>query len=231
MEAVEAARGLLARLISFTTACGPSSTATAWNHAMQHVHNVQLLNLHNLTAANVDGLALLAIVLASSGGLTSLALTCAAKEIVPLGAFALRVTNSCGKLQSLTIEGNDCMSESTVLEVATLCPNLCSASVRLSASGLTESTAVSLVQKWPRLERFSDSLQFSYTDAVIHALAEHCPHIRWLNLSRRSTPLTRCIHVDLIVVRGQLSKEVRQRIEQAAVRARKGTPWELFERS
>jgi hypothetical protein len=177
MDAVNRAAPLLTRLTTCPIQCAPESTPAAIARAVSLLQSVGELCLERVTQEHVAALS----------GCSVSHFTCielrGVGNVVPAAALFTKLMHTNLRLQAVRLYWGYCVTEATLLTLAALCPNIRDITAPTTTGVVAEGTLLFMVRSWPQLTSIHVDNNVAFTDAVLSALSDHCPHLDRLQLS------------------------------------------------
>jgi hypothetical protein len=177
IRTVEDARLLFSRLTTCPINCSYPTSPTVVANIAGALRNATELSLTNATAAHLAALPTELLARFQTISLHSaLGVRVAADNLV------LAAAASNANMRSLHLREGCTVTEDTLLTLAALCPGFTNLGVEYVAGGVAESALIAVVSSWPKLRCINICKNVSFTDAVLRAIAQHCPRLNWLEL-------------------------------------------------
>jgi hypothetical protein len=166
MDAVNRAASLLTRLTTCPIQCASESTPAAIARAVSLLQSVGELCLERVTQEHVAAL---------SG--------CSVSHFKCIELRGVGTTHTNLRLQAVRLYWGYCVTEATLLTLAALCPNIRDITAPTTTGVVAEGTLLAMVRSWPQLTNIHVDNNVAFTDIVLSALSDHCPHFDRLQLS------------------------------------------------
>jgi hypothetical protein len=183
VDTVEASMAMFSCLTTCPIDCSHPTSPTVVANVVEALENAVVLSLTNVTAVHLAALCDQPFV-----RFQSIALDCApGSGVAADDILTIAATASSQNLLSLHLHGGCTVRAATLLIVAALCPNITKLGVASVLGELPDSTIVTLLRHWPRLQYIDICSNVSFTDAVLRAIALHCPLLNWLHLNANTT--------------------------------------------
>jgi hypothetical protein len=183
VDTADAAQQLLSRMENCPIFCSSVMPPAVLARAVSHLRSVGPLSLRNLSAIHVKALHGVMITLTRCDPL------CLYGEneddvMVAVDEFVLAVAAISPQLHTIQIGFGAFITESTLVQVAGMCPSIRHVECADNDYGEgSEGALLTLVHSWPLLECFCVARNEKVTDAVLRAMMQHCPHMSYLDLS------------------------------------------------
>jgi hypothetical protein len=180
MDAVNRAASLLTRLTTCPIQCAPEATPAAIARAVSLLQSVGELCLERVTQEHVAALSGCSVSHCTSIELRGVG------NVVPAAALFTKMTHTNLRLQAVRLYWGYCVTEATLLTLSALCPNIRDITAPTTTGVVAEGTLLAMVRSWPQLTSIHVDNNVAFTDAVLSALGDHCPHLDRLQLSASS---------------------------------------------
>jgi hypothetical protein len=221
-DTVDRAESLLMRLSTCPIQCAPEATPAAMARAVSLLKSVRTLCLCHATRGHVAALKDCTI---SHFNSIELHGNC---TVAAVDTLFIKMTHTNPQLQVLQIQWGYRVTESMLLTLTALCPNMRDINVSTTTGVVAESTLLFMVRSWPQLTSIYVDSNVSFTDAVLSALGDHCPHLDRLQLSANTAvteaavlKLSASRRFTLVTLPAAFSPETHKTINDAATMVRR----------